>query len=156
MALEHDAGKRNVRETLRHTIGMIAAHAYGELTFPGYACGFAAYDVWIRRLREGAADPLGNAYTIRVAADARLHAIRFLRGFEGRLEGAAARLAFDAEGHYYETAGCFARLSALFPFPAGGSPADPETARRAAMLLQEAKEHEEAGLESLKRLARLL
>lgn len=156
MALERDAGKRDERQTLRHTIGMIAAHAYGELTFPGYACGFAAYDVWVRMLREGAADPLGNAYTIRVAADARLHAIRFLRGFEGRLEGAAGRLAFEAEGHYYETAGCFARLSALFPFPEGGIPADTETARTAAKLLQEAKEHEEAGLESLKRLARLL
>nr|WP_275984100.1 RNA polymerase sigma factor [Paenibacillus hamazuiensis] len=156
MTVEKGAGRPETDQAVSQLIGMITAHAYGEKTFPGYVCGLPAYDAWQRAFRERAVDPLGNAYTLRIAADAREHAVRFLRGLSGRWQGEKARLLFDAEGHYYEAAACLARLAAMFPFPGGGRPLDPDLAGLAIAHLAEAREHEAAGIETLGRLSRIL
>ncbi|WP_146250181.1 sigma-70 family RNA polymerase sigma factor [Paenibacillus flagellatus] len=140
------------RETPR-LVADLLGHAYGERTFVGYAAGLGAIDAWIEAMRGGEADPLGSAYCIRVAADAREHAVRFLRGLTSGWEGERARRTFEAEGRYYESAGCWARLAGLFPFPEGRSP-DRETAAEAVRLLETIRDCEEAGVEALEKLAR--
>ncbi|MDF2668082.1 MAG: polymerase subunit sigma-24 [Paenibacillus sp.] len=142
--------------SLRRAINMVAAHAFDERTFPGFATGLAAYDMWLAAFRERTIDPLGNAYTLRIAQDARWHAVRFLRSRVAELEGERKRLAFDAEGHYYETATLLSRLADLFPFPSGGAPLTRENASQAELWLTEAQQHEEQALEALGRLAYML
>ncbi|GIP34481.1 RNA polymerase sigma factor [Paenibacillus sp. J2TS4] len=141
---------------LMGTIAMVEAHAYGELTFPGYANGMAAYEAWITAFRNGTVDPLGNSYTILVAADARKHAVHFIRKWSAGWKGEKERLAFEAEGHYYEAAEGFAHLAARFPFPSGGTPQEPSEAKKAIDLLLTIQASEEAGLAALKRLSRCL
>lgn len=141
------------RETPRLVADLIG-HAYGERTFVGYAAGLSAIDAWIEALHGGEADPLGNAYCIRVAADAREHAVRFLRGLTSVWEGDRARRTFEAEGRFYESAGNWARLAGLLPFPEGRAP-DRESAAEAVRLLETIRDCEEAGVETLEKLARL-
>lgn len=154
MAAERLKDAPDPQSTAVGLIASITKHAYGERTFPGYVTGLGAYEAWRQSFRDGSADPLGNAYTLAVAADARDHAVRFLRRWSSQWEGERAKLAFDAEGHYYEAACCLARLAALFPFPHGGNPHDRPAALEAELLLAEARNHEEAGVETLGRLAR--
>ncbi|TMV48900.1 sigma-70 family RNA polymerase sigma factor [Paenibacillus mesophilus] len=154
MAVERLKDTPDPQSTAVELIASITKHAYGERTFPGYVTGLGAYDAWRQSFRDGSTDPLGNAYTLAIAADAREHAVRFLRRWSSQWEGERAKLAFKAEGHYYEAACCLARLAALFPFPHGGNPHDRSAAREAESLLAEARNQEEAGVETLGRLAR--
>ncbi|WP_199613577.1 RNA polymerase sigma factor [Paenibacillus alkalitolerans] len=156
LALQRINRSTVMESAVRRTVSMAMAHAYGERTFPGFACGLGAYKAWIGAFRNGSVDPLGNAYTIHVAADARLHAVRYLRGCIDRWDGERAQLAFEAEGYYYETAAIFAKLSAMFPFPSGGQPLNKCTSEEAVKLLTLASEHEEAGLHALSRLSQHL
>lgn len=141
---------------LKRAIAMVEAHAYGERSFPGYANGLAAYEAWMAAFRNGTVDALGNSYTLLIAADARRHAVQFLRKWTAGWQGEKERRAFEAEGYYYEAAACFARLASRFPFPSGGDPLDPEEAKEAVRLLQQIKACEEAGLTALRRLSRCL
>ncbi|MEF3301989.1 RNA polymerase sigma factor [Paenibacillus sp. GYB003] len=147
-------------EAVRRALRAAIRHAYGELTFVGYVCGLTAYDCWIDAFRRGAVQPLGNAYTARVAADARSHAAAFLRGLGPKLTGdgrtAAAALADEAGRRYGRVAESLAALSGLFPFPDGGAPGDPSASGAAVGLLAQAKTEEEAGIAALERLCRCL
>ncbi|MFE5322082.1 RNA polymerase sigma factor [Paenibacillus sp. NPDC056579] len=147
-------------EAVRHALNMAVRHAYGEWTFVGYVCGLAAYDAWQSAMLLRRADPLGNAYTAEVAADARGHAAGFLRGLERKLADAgraeAGAVAGEAAAHYESGAEALEELSALFPFPAGGSPDDPVLPEAAIALLERAKGSEEAGVLVLERLIRCL
>ncbi|WP_274652778.1 RNA polymerase sigma factor [Paenibacillus humicola] len=133
--------------------GVLAA-AYGERTFPGYVTGLTAYEAWRDSIRNGAVDPIGQAYSLRVVLHAREHAVRFLRGLSRKLEVERARLAFEAEGHYYAAVHALAKLAVKFPFPSGGDPLNRKNRLEAETLLLEIKNCEEAGLETLERLAR--
>lgn len=152
MMLRPIAKKPPLEEALQGALRMIIAHAYGEPTFPGYIGGLAGYEAWQTAIVDGTANPLGNAYNLRVVADAREHAIRFLRRLTTRMGKERNALLFRAEGHYYEAANCLAQLTHLFPFPQGGHLKDRESAREAVRWLCQLKEHEEAGIEALARL----
>ncbi|QYR21286.1 RNA polymerase sigma factor [Paenibacillus sp. sptzw28] len=148
-------------DSVRNALDMIIRHAYGEMTFVGYVCGLAAYDCWKDAFNRRCVDPLGNAYTLEVAVDARKHAAEFVRGLgrklteeAGRTEAAA--VAAEAAAQYEAAAASLGELSRLFPFPKGGSPNDPVMAASAVALLEQALNAEKAGVLSLERLHRCL
>jgi len=146
----------NRARSLRQALHMILGHAYGERGFSGYAYGLAAYEAWKLAFERGAVDAFGNAYTSKITANARRFAVRFLEAEQRRWEGEAALLLEEAAEHYRDAADFMHRLTEMFPFPQGGSPNDPLAARQSVWLLQEAREAEEAGLEALDRLRRVL
>lgn len=147
-------------EAVRNALAMAVQHAYGELTFVGYVCGLASYDCWKDAFRKGIVQPLGNAYVLQTAAEARMYAASFLRGIASKLadigRDEAAALANETTLRYESLAASLARLSELFPFPDGGSPHDPEHATTAIGLLDQAYTEEEAGIRGLERLCRCL
>lgn len=147
-------------EAVNHALNMAIRHAYGEMTFVGYVCGLSAYDCWKDAFRAQRVDLLGNAYTSEVVADARKHAAEFLRGLTRKLTKTgrreSAHLAEEAAMYYETISTTLAQFSALFPFPSGGSPNDPETAKIAIELLDKARISEEAGLALLERLRRFI
>ncbi|MBB6733876.1 hypothetical protein [Cohnella zeiphila] len=148
-------------EMLRMALDMIVDHARGrEWNDAGFfkdrfAMGLAGYDAWIRVMNDRAADELGNAYNAAVIGDAREFAARFLRELAVKWDGSnfverkVREYAAAAAAEYEAVAAAFAELRALFPFPQGGTPKDPETADRAAALLAQAREAETRGVEAL-------
>ncbi|KIL38029.1 hypothetical protein SD70_29130 [Gordoniibacillus kamchatkensis] len=145
-------------EAVRGALDMAIRHAYGELTFVGYVCGLEAYDCWKEAFLKHRVDPIGNAYTLDIVADARAYAADFLNGLAIKLEdagrGDSAFLAADAARHYGEAAVALKELSLLFPFPSGGAPNEPETAETAVELIGRAQSAEGAGVRLLERLSR--
>jgi hypothetical protein len=145
-------------EAVRKALDMAIRHAYGELTFVGYVCGLAAYDCWKEAFRKRRVDPIGNAYTLEIVAEARAYAADFLNGLAVKLKAAgreqSASLAADASNKYMETAAVLKELSIRFPFPSGGSPNEPETAETAAELITRVQSAEETGVRLLERLSR--
>ncbi|WP_274364136.1 RNA polymerase sigma factor [Paenibacillus thermotolerans] len=145
-------------EAVRNALDMAIRHAYGELTFVGYVCGLAAYDCWKEAFRKRRVDPIGNAYTLSITAEARAYAAEFLHGLAFKLEAAgrreAASVAADAADRYGEAAEALKELSARFPFPSGGSPNDAAAADTAVQAIGRAQSAEEAGVRSLERLSR--
>jgi RNA polymerase sigma factor (sigma-70 family) len=143
------------RQAAANALEMAVRHAYGELTFVGYVCGLPAYDCWIEAFRKRRVDGIGNAYTIRIAAEARGYAAQFLRSAGAKYEDAAV-LALEAAGHYETVAGILERLAERFPFPAGGLPNEPLAAEEAGQLLKQARTAEEFGVQVLRKLAEVL
>jgi RNA polymerase sigma factor (sigma-70 family) len=125
--------------------------------------GLEAYDCWIDALRAGRADPFGHAYNTACFADARRHAVAFLRGMEGHAMGGTGPFAADGTdseiaGLLGETAACYERVRdalyavrRLFPFPSGGKISPGDTLDEAIERLAEAKRQEREGLLSLTR-----
>ncbi|WP_308639027.1 RNA polymerase sigma factor [Paenibacillus silvisoli] len=147
-------------EAVRRALAMAVRHAYGELTFVGYACGLAAYRCWIDAFRRGSIDPLGNAYTAAIAAEVRGYASSFLRGLERKLDDAGVREASasaSAAALQYEiVAEALGELSARFPFPKGGTPDHDAAAASGATLLERALAAEKSGIAELERLCRYI
>ena len=146
----------NEWEAIQRALDMAVRHAYGELTFVGYVCGLAAYDCWKEAFRKRRIDPIGNAYTLGIVAEARAYAADFLNELAVKLAAAnrrdAASLAIDAARLYGEAAESLKELSLTFPFPSGGSPNEPAIAGMAVELIGCAQSAEEAGVRCLERL----
>ncbi|MFD0713035.1 hypothetical protein [Paenibacillus sp. GCM10027626] len=148
-------------EMLRMALDMIVDHARGrEWNDAGFfkdrfVMGLAGYDAWIKVMENRAADELGNAYNVGLVGDAREFAAQFLRELVIKWDGTnfverkVREYAAAAGAHYEIVAIAFAELRAMFPFPQGGTPKDPETADRAIMLLEQAKHAETKGLSVL-------
>ncbi|WP_409340744.1 hypothetical protein [Paenibacillus sp. MBLB4367] len=147
-------------EAVRSSLDMAVRHAYGEWTFVGYVCGLTAYECWSEAFRRRSVDPLGNAYTAEVAADARRHAALFIRELERKLlkngRKEAADMAAEAACLYEQIEAALGEFSRLFPFPDGGSPNEPALAEKAIGLLSKALAAETAGIEALERLSRCI
>lgn len=145
-------------QAVRNALHMAVRHTYGEMTFIGYATGLSAYDCWKAAFRNGSVDPLGNAYTAEIAADARINAVSFLRGLENKLSAEgweeAAAVAAEAAECYEAAADALGSLSRMFPMPSGGNPREPEAVIAAIGLLGNAKAAEEEGAAVLERLIR--
>lgn len=143
-------------EAVRNALDMAVRHAYGEMSFVGYVCGLAAYECWIEAFRRKSVQPLGNAYTARIAADARTYAGTFLNELVRKLAEAdrlsAASLAKEAAKRYDAIAEALKSLSVMFPFPEGGTPGESTAAEAAIRLLERAKAEEEAAVLLLERL----
>jgi RNA polymerase sigma factor (sigma-70 family) len=142
---------------VKNALHMAIRHMHGELTFVGYVCGLDAYDCWIAAYRRRSVDPLGNAYTVEIAADAREHAASFLRKLEQQLTSAgyadSSAIAAEAAGWYENIAAALGELCGLFPFPTGGSPNDPVQAEMAIQILERVKQEEEAAISELIKLS---
>jgi predicted DNA-binding protein YlxM (UPF0122 family) len=145
-------------EAVAQALDMAIQHAYGELTFVGYVCGLTAYDCWMDAFRKKRVDPLGNAYTLGIAAEARAYAAEFLHGVKVKLEaageGVSADIAAQAGRQYEEVAAVLKELAEMFPFPSGGSPNHPTTACTAVEMLGRARSAEAQGVLLLERLCR--
>ncbi|MCC3376518.1 hypothetical protein [Cohnella sp. REN36] len=149
-------------EMLRMALDMIVDHArsreWNHIFHGQFAIGLAGYDAWIDVMRRREADPFGNCFNVEVAADARVFAAEFLRRLTVQWNGAnfvertVRERAAEAMAHYGVVAEAFRGLEALFPYPRGGTPQDPESADRAIALLTEARAAEERGIEALERL----
>ena len=150
-------------EMLRMALDMIVDHARGrewndaDFFKNRTAMGLAGYDAWIKVMENRSADELGNAYNMEVIADAREFAAQFLRELitkwngTNHVERKVREYAAAAEIHYEAVAAAFAELRAMFPFPQGGTPKDPETADRAIVLLKAAQEAETKGVAVLEK-----
>lgn len=112
--------------------------------FPGSACGREAYRIWIDAFgSRSVTSPLIAAYHAAVVAEARSHAVRFLRNLSefgnaaGRFSEAIPAIAYA--GQLYERIhSAWARISQLFPLPYGADPTAPGPAERTARLLEQA------------------
>lgn len=116
----------------------------GSRAVSSYACGSAAYSVWIDSMQRGqAANALAVAYNAAVTAEARAFAARFLRELpaKGALQQANPALT-AAVGHarqlYERIADAWMQVSKLFPLPYGADPKAPGPSGRAAELLEDA------------------
>jgi hypothetical protein len=149
-------------EMLRMALDMIVEHARGrEWTHvfkDRFAQGLAGYDAWIGAMERRAADEQGNAFNVEVVSDARDFAAQFLRDLARTWNGSnvverkVRTFAGEAAEHYAVVADKFAEMLALFPFPHGGNPKDPETADQAIQWLRQAKEAEEKGVAVLEKM----
>jgi hypothetical protein len=129
---------------------------------PRYQNGLAGYDAWIEAFENGHVREIGNSYNLAIVCDAREHAAKFLHEMANRWEqkgtwGEAAVLtAREAAGHYKETYEALCTLLPLFPFPHGGTPNDPDIAKKAIAVLKTTKKAETRGVEALERLLTVL
>jgi hypothetical protein len=125
---------------------------------PRYQNGLAGYDAWIEAFEQGQVSEFGNSYNLAVVCDAREHAAKFLHETANRWEKegtwgeASVFTAREAAGHYKETYEALCTLLPVFPFPQGGTPNDPEIAKKAIAVLQTAKKAEARGVDALERL----
>lgn len=141
---------------VRNALEVAIRHAYGEMTFTRYACGLAAFECWKDALMRRTVDPLGNAYTAAIAADARLHAAAFLRGIEQKLvidgQEEASFIARESAIRYEAVAAALNLFTRLFPFPSGGLPNDESKGAAGIALLESAMLEEKKGVQLLGRL----
>ncbi|WP_127571055.1 RNA polymerase sigma factor [Paenibacillus xylaniclasticus] len=125
--------------------------------------GAAAYRIWIDSFNaQQQVDPLSVAYNMAVVAEARHHAVVFMRHL---LDGAwyggylpdSARLAVrHAASLFEQIAELLHRTSGLFPLPYGADPTSPGPADRAATLLERAAVLELEAAEVLEEAAMLI
>ncbi|MFD0589917.1 hypothetical protein ACFQZE_18205 [Paenibacillus sp. GCM10027627] len=153
-------------EMMRMALSMIVDHARGKEwmhIFEGkFAQGLAGYEAWIKAMEELRADETGNAYNVAVVADAREFAARFLSEQSFRWDGTnivertVRQRTGEAAKYYGEAAAALGELRELFPFPHGGTPKSPQTAKLAGKQLRKAFEAETKGIEQLEALFRFM
>lgn len=124
-----------------------------------YTMGLAAYDLWIEAIQNDKADGFGTAFNAVVWAECREHARDFLAEAKGRLNGACTDL-FDKAVRDYETVAAGLRtVSDVFPFlnttdeQKEKNVKDPIRCRTALECLGKARNAEESGLQTLKKIA---
>ncbi|MEF3303008.1 RNA polymerase sigma factor [Paenibacillus sp. GYB003] len=152
-----EAVRQDDDEPFRRMLAMAVKHGRGaEATFTGIVNGLPAYDAWIEAFERRTVDAAGNAASLRNVGDMRGYATSFLsrKAGESEFDASANRKTAlrEAAACYRTVAACFRRLQALFPYPGGGSPHDPDAASSAISLLSRARESEAAGLHALERL----
>jgi len=142
----------------RDALEMILEHAFEHQPRHDqepYRNGLAGYEAWMQALRSQSVEVVGNAYNALVVGDARMYAAEFLTRLADRwrngspLQREVAPNAQAAATHYREVARHLSGLRASFPFPQGGTPNDPATARTAIELLRQAGVAEASGIEQL-------
>ncbi len=149
------------RSMLLGALRLIVRHARTrehELELPAFENGLAGYGAWIEAFRSGGVNEFGNAYNTAVVCDARAHAVKFLQELPARWSGdsAAERTVRELAAEAKTVFEALAKMLPSFPFPQGGTPNDPETAKQAIGLLSEAREAEEAGVAVLERMLETL
>jgi len=134
---------------LTKAIGAALRHYAGAGSDKACTNGLMAYTAWLEAFQQGGIEPNGNAYTIAVAENARRNASLFWSEIAATWNDPAfdelRPTVLEASALYGQIADEFAKLSKLFPFPAGGEPNASEPSKQAAAILQ--------GIESLERKA---
>lgn len=121
----------------------------------GYTMGNPAYDMWIKALSDGKADPWGLGYNSRVWAEARSHALGFIGQLKTLLEDEAEISLLDSAASDFKiVADDLAQLCKLYSFPPQEQDQTPEKTAKAIELLTQAKAAEAAGVEALLEFAR--
>ena len=145
-------------KTVKEALEFALEHAKSppKWIFPNYQAGLAGYDMWIHTVENGTADGHGMAYNTAVWAECRGFGAQFLREARGRLNGEVGVLLEDAAEQYGMVYQRLQRVADLFPFPPGNEINDEERRSKAAVHLRNARDNEEAGLESLERIAKAL
>ncbi|WP_199618231.1 RNA polymerase sigma factor [Paenibacillus alkalitolerans] len=145
---------------LQRLIKLIVRHAKGEEPiFYSQVNGLAAYDAWVEAIRNNTADPLGHASNVRILADARESAARFLTELSrqwsesaSEAENRSVREVFgEAAGCYREVFDVFHQLQERFPFP-GDKDLVAHDKKFAVDMLLQAKHLEERGIAVLESL----
>ncbi len=138
---------RTVKEALEFALEH--AQSPGKWTHPTARAGLAGYDAWMHTVENGTADGNGMAYNTAVWAECRRFGAQFLREARGRLNGEVGVLLEEAAEQYDTVFQHLQRVADLFPFPPGDEIGDGERRGKAVGHLRNARDSEEAGLESL-------
>lgn len=142
----------------RDALEMILEHAFEHQPRHDqepYRNGLAGYEAWMQALRSQSVEVVGNAYNALVVGDARAYAAAFLTRLAEKWRGGSplqqevAPNAQAAATCYHEVARHLGDIRTHFPFPQGGTPNDPATARAAIDLLGQARAAEAQGIEHL-------
>ncbi len=147
-------------ERLRETVAAILDHAYSRdgLAWEQARDGLRGYDAWIDAFNGDKISNKGNAYNLRILADARRHAVAFLETLSKQWENGTAfgttvsRLTAQAAAPYGRVSACLRELTSMYPYPPshkGANPRQKANAPRSMELLGLAKEAEERGLAAL-------
>lgn len=131
------------REKLKRALNQMLDHYHGkEEIVPSCVIGLQAYEAWVQAFEGKEIEPNGNAYNIAVYGDARHYAALFWDEVEKEWIGSAEadnqlrKLFQSAAKSYRKIARYYGLLKVMFPFPAGGSPNDPEKANEAIQILK--------------------
>ncbi|MGG1662302.1 RNA polymerase sigma factor [Brevibacillus sp. NRS-1366] len=137
------------RKMLKGAIQTALTHYLEEGSDKSCANGLLAYAAWQEAFHQGSIEPNGNAYTSVVVQNARRNASLFWSEIAATWTDATfddiRPVLQEASTLYGQMADEYAKLSKLFPFPAGGEPNEPEQSKQAIALLQ--------GIESQERKA---
>ncbi|MBI3961430.1 MAG: hypothetical protein HY335_01665 [Deinococcus sp.] len=137
-------------EVARAALRFAVRHANGkDPDLKSFDTGLAAYETWIASLREGTADPFGNAYCAQVFAHARGCAARFLSRLAGKGWRNAQTLALAA-GRYSKVTECLEEFTELFSFPPDPAAlASASNRQKGASLLRSALYYERVAVATL-------
>lgn len=140
-----ESAARALREAVRHA----REH---EHRVPEHRNGLAAYDVWARAVRSGAAEPNAAAYCAHSLAHARSAAARFLRRALDLFPSDRREALAEAATRYGEVAERLRAVADAFPFPPpGGSDRNGSRRRPAADNIAAAARSEAQGVAALER-----
>ncbi|XEC94180.1 hypothetical protein AB6A23_23140 [Paenibacillus tarimensis] len=145
------------RRTVRDALQLAVEFADGKLIGPQTLVASAAYDQWVRELRNGNVDGWFFAYNTHEWDTCRSNGIKFLREAKVRL-GTELPEAFDeALASFEVVADKFNQVYRLFPWEQPrGLIEDTERRLQAAKLLEEAKAHDMAAIEAFRKVVEAL
>lgn len=138
------------------------AHTRDGLSWEKAQSGLRAYDAWIEAYRAG--DKItnkGNALNLHRLADARSHAVAFLKSLADQMEQQSDRYASEIEllrkaaALYEQVVSSLNSLTLIYPYPISKKSADPrlkEHVLPSTQLMQQAKDAEERGIAALTEL----
>jgi hypothetical protein len=148
----HPGTPATPQKTLRDALTFATEHSKGTHSHPGYTSGPTAYTTWADAIQDASASKDGTAYNAHSWHECRHHAALFLREAKPLLPDHAEHLE-TAAGHYAAVAANLKTLTETYPFthPPDFEVTVPEDDRqtKAVAALGDAREAEEAGLESL-------
>jgi hypothetical protein len=101
-----------VRQALEFAV-KFARHPQ-DWTYPSYANGIKAYDVWVQSIQDGKANPFGLAYNTVIWSECRQYAHKFLLEAKARLK---TDIFDNAIEHYEVVAWSLSKLAKFYPFP---------------------------------------
>ena len=147
--------------TVKAALEMALEHAKGKWAYPRFKAGLEGFELWLDSLAKNKADGLGTSFNAAVWAECREHGAKFLAEARDRIAKERAnglRTLFDeAINHYEVVAKHLQQLVRIFPFPTKGWDVpeinNPNRRRAAVAHLRAARNAEEAGLKTLKKLA---
>lgn len=143
----------SVADQVRSALKFLAAYQADPASYalPGYTMGLGAYDVWIGALRKDAPDPFGLTYNARVWGEARSGALGFLQEIKSKLGARDDYALLDsAILHFSSVEQAFREINGLFhSFPPNPEEHTKENFQRAAELLTQARDAEQAGIKAL-------
>lgn len=145
--------------TLKEALRLVLEHARSpeKWIYPKYKAGLAGFESWINALKVGNADGFGTAYNAMVWSECRGMAVEFLKEAKKRVGNRSDSLFDEAGKHYEVVAQNLRRVSEAFPFPPKGDEIkDTARCKDAIECLTEAREAEESGLKSLKKILNAL